>query len=165
MIIGDVMTAVFIVVFFGLSLWASCVLGAVAFPERVRRCADAFVGGYWKSLGIGALVGAPMVFVGIALLQHPVLRIFGILVLGFVVLLALLGSSGLVRAVADYVQAAGGAKTDYEAVAKAGLLVVLFAFLPLFGWFIVMPLVLVASIGAGIKGLASGERKKAPEAA
>lgn len=166
MIIGDVMTAVAIVVFSGLSLWAASVLAAVIFAARVNRCSVAITEHFWKSLLMGVLVGTPTVFVGLSLMAHPVGRIFGVLVLACIVVLALMGSSGLVRAVADRVYAAGGAKSDYEALSKAGLLVVLFAFLPFFGWLIVMPLILVASIGAGVKAFSrSPKRNEATEAA
>ncbi len=166
LILGDVFATVAIVVFAGLSIWASGVLVAIVFRERTLVSAKAFEQSFWKTFVLGLAVGVPATFFGLVLAESAVLRLFAFGVFGLMIATMLFGSGGLTKCLANRVLAAGGAKSEYEALSKGGLLFVLLALLPFFGWFIIMPLMLVTSLGAGVKALFRTQKTvSVPEAA
>jgi hypothetical protein len=91
------------------------------------------------------------VTIGAVLYAIPPVRAIGAGVWFGIVGVALFGSGGLFRLIARRVRKSGGAESDYQALAKAGMLVIAAELLPFFGWFLLLPYVLIASFGAGCR--------------
>jgi hypothetical protein len=150
---GDVWATVAIIVFSGLAAWAGGVLSALLFPDRTEQASYDFEYRPWGTFFIGLGLMAIASFVGVVLFGPAPTRAFGFIVFGAILGVAVFGTGGLFRLIARRVLKNGGAQSEYQAIAKAGLLVVTAELLPVFGWFLLLPYVLVASFGAGFKKL------------
>ncbi len=150
---GDVQATVAIVLFSGLAAWAGGLLSALLFPDRTEQASFDFEYRPWATFFIG--LGLMLVFVTIGALLYaiPPTRAFGAAVWFGVVGVALFGTGGLFRLIARRVRKNGGAGSDYQALAKAGMLVIAAELMPFFGWFLLLPYVLITSFGAGCKKL------------
>ena len=103
----------------------------------------------WKTFFIGLAMLVPVVVISIVLINNAV-QVIGFPLLVGAVGVAVFGSGGLTRLVARRVSDHGGGTSSYQALAKGGALIVLAELMPVFGWFMVMPYVLVSSFGAGV---------------
>ncbi len=153
LLFGDVLATIAIVIFSGVAAWAGGLLSALLFPDRTEQASFDFEYRPWGTFFIGLGLMAVFFTLGALMYAAPPVRLLGVGVWFGIVGVALFGSGGLFRLIARRVRKNGGAETDYHALAKAGMLVVAAELLPLFGWFLLLPYVLIASFGAGFKKL------------
>ena len=151
--IGDVLF--FSIAVFGslTAAWAGAVLAAILFPERTHKASKDFEDHPWLTFLIGLVTLAPLVFLAAVLAQQPPFSALAIVLVLAILAVTVLGSGGVARLVARRVEEQGGAQSSYHAIAKGAALVVIAEFIPVFGWFLVFPYVLIASFGAGLKSL------------
>ncbi|MCH8978521.1 MAG: hypothetical protein IH945_04675 [Armatimonadetes bacterium] len=159
MIVGNVLLIALIVITSAATGWAGAVLSAILFPERTERASMHFENRAWKTFFLGLLMFVPIVFIGVALTGAGY-QVISIPLFAAVIGISIFGTGGLVRLVARRVHDHGGSTSSYQAIAKGGLLVVLAELLPIFGWVVIFPYVLIASFGAGVFVL-FGRRKVA----
>nr|MDQ2731347.1 hypothetical protein [Armatimonadota bacterium] len=67
--------------------------------------------------------------------------------------LAAIGSGGLVRLLSDRIEETGSQMSPFATLTRSAILYVTTGFLPLFGWFLVIPAALLASLGSGYTAL------------
>ncbi len=151
LLFGDVLATIAMVLFSGLAAWAGGLLSALLFPDRTEQASFDFEYRPWGTFFIGLGLMLVFVVIGAVLYAVPAVRLLGVGVWFSVVGIALFGSGGLFRLIARRVRGSGGAQSDYQALAKAGMLVVAAEMLPFFGWFLLLPYVLITSCGAGCK--------------
>jgi hypothetical protein len=153
LLFGDVLATIAMVLFSGFAAWAGGLLSALLFPDRTEQASFDFEYRPWATFFIGLALLLVVVTVGAVLYAIPPVRAIGVGLWFGTVGVALFGSGGLFRLIARRVRKSGGAQTDYHALAKAGMLVVAAELLPFFGWFLLLPYILVTSFGAGCKKL------------
>ena len=163
MIVGNVLLIALIVVTSAAAGWAGAVLSAILFPERTERASMHFENRAWKTFFLGLLMFAPLVIIG-ARLTVESLQVISIPLFAAVIGISILGSGGLVRLVARRIHDHGGSGSSYQALAKGGLLIVLAQLLPVFGWVVIFPYVLISSFGAGVFALFGGRKVATVEA-
>lgn len=153
--IGDVLMVFGGAAALGLGAWCLVILVNLLLPAVALRAAEGFQTRAASQLGVGVLVGLPMVLAGLVLLNLPlpVLKLAGVVVIAAMLSLAALGFAGLARLCGERVGREGGAKTSYEGLAKGTFVLVGVCLFPLLGWFLFAPLGLFASIGAGVRAL------------
>lgn len=120
-------------------------------PEFVDACRVAYrrpVRRFGAGLGIALLLGAA----GIALsrLPAPPLKLLGVAILLLLLLGALLGSTGLAQHVGRGLGPTAYALQPWHCTFRGGAVLALTFVLPLLGWFIVLPVVLVSGLGAAV---------------
>ena len=152
MIVGNVLLIALIALTSAAASWAGAVLSAILFPERTERASMHFENRAWKTFFLGLLMFVPIVFIGIALTDAG-LQVISIPLFAAVIGISIFGTGGLTRLVARRINDHGGSESSYQALAKGGLLIVLAELLPVFGWVVIFPYVLIASFGAGVFAL------------
>lgn len=164
MILGDVFATIAVILFSGLAAWAGGLISAILFPQRTERASLDFENRPWATFLIGLGLLAVFGFFATLLFLPAATRGLGAFCYAGMLGVAVFGSGGLFRLVARRVSDHGGATSDYQAMAKAGLLVIAAELLPVFGWFLLLPYVLVASFGAGCRALVKGRIRTTTEA-
>jgi len=159
MLIGNVLAVVATVFTAAIALLCTMVLTSLLFPARSARAATEVEAHPWKCALTGLLLGGAFFLVGTVLFQipNPVTRFLGVLVYLAFVLVACAGSGGLARLVAARITSRDRSDPPLWAVAVGASLVVGSSLLPLVGWALLAPLILVCSLGAGFR---SGRRSK-----
>lgn len=153
LLMGDVLATVAIIVLSGLAAWAGGLLAALLFPERTEQASFDFEYRAWSTFFIGLGAMAVVGFVAVVLYGPPPTRPIGAFVFMAMLGVALFGTGGLFRLVARRVRRTGGSQSDYGALARAGLLLTCAELLPFFGWFLLLPFVLISSFGAGCRAV------------
>ncbi len=154
MTIGDVLAAVAALVALGASWGAAILLAALAFPQRATRAQALLTERPWACLGRGA-VGLLIIGLPSVVLSHtpgPV-RLLLLFPLGLLAAGAVVGSAAAVHLLAGRIEAVGSPLTPFAALTRAAFLFVSAGFLPVFGWFLVLPATLLLALGAGLPAL------------
>lgn len=155
LMIGDVFATVAILVGACASMWALVMAVSFLMPARAERAQGVIEQGPWKCLGLGFLTVATLGVASIGLLSAP---IPGLKLLGTMLYLSLLGTasvgmSGLVLIIARRVRALEPSVSPYIALSRGAAMIVVGGLVPLLGWFLFAPVVLIVSLGAGARAL------------
>lgn len=155
--IGDVLAVVATVVGAAASAWALTVCAALIFTRRTDSAHAALQRSWAKCFVVGLFATFVFLLVSTVLssLPLPVLKLLGLFGYTMTLGLAAVGSAGLARLLANRIMRHDPEVSAYSALTRgAGLLVAASAF-PVLGFFIIAPLVIILSIGAGAIALAT----------
>lgn len=150
MTIGDVLAAIAAVCGVGATWAATVLLTALAFPARAERAQGALLLSPGACLGRGA--GAALLgTLAVLVLNHsPLGKLLSVLVVACLAALAALGSAGIVRLLGERIQTTGTSLSPFAALTRGTALYVVAGFLPVVGWFLIVPLALLLSVGSGV---------------
>jgi hypothetical protein len=164
--IGDVLTVVATVVGTAVSAWALTICAALLFTRRTDAAHAALRQSWAKCLTVGLLATFALLFVSTALasLALPVMKLLGLFGYTTTLALAAVGSAGFARLVANRIMRHDPEVSAYSALTRgAGLLVAAAAF-PVLGFFVITPLLIVLSVGAGTIALVARAQTEATAA-
>ena len=101
---------------------------------------------------LGALVGTPLVLMGLGLLQagSSPAKVAGFLLVSVMVFGGLLGSAGLCRQIGEGLPSPADATQPWRRVLRGAIVLALMSLLPFAGWFLVLPLALASGLGAAL---------------
>ncbi len=138
-----------------LAAWASMVLSCMLFPARCATGAQELEYHPIRAFFIGLALLIPVGGLGLFFiaLPAPPAKFFGLMIWLVLLAFAAFGSGGLARLVGQRVQTTGGASTFYGGYVRGASLVVLACHIPLVGWFLFAPLLLVCSLGMATRSL------------
>lgn len=151
MIMADVFKILFLVLGALLVLEAYWLATGALFPEWVARARGAYAARPVRATVLGVAIGVPLAVVGVALATNApnaVLRIAGALVLSIPILLALGGSTGFALRIGAGLAMPEDERAPWRRALRGGAVLSLTFLLPVVGWFIVFPWVLVSGVGA-----------------
>jgi len=160
--IGDVLMIVSTLLATASATWAALVLAALLFPGRTAAAAQELENHPYRAMVSGLTVvvfGGAVGFVLISL-PLPLVKLAGLTVFGLIICLAILGGGGLTKLVARQVKGAGGPSEAFAGYLRGAALLVGTCSLPLIGWLVLAPVVLVLGAGAGLRSFV---RSRAPE--
>lgn len=150
MIMADVLK-IFLIVLGMLIVLISYWLAAESlFPRLVARAQDRYRTHPIRITLLGALIGTPLVALGLGLLQAgsaPV-KVIGFLLTTAAVFGGLVGSAGLCRRIGAGLPSPADADQPWRRVLRGGVVLALTSLLPFAGWFLVLPLALASGLGA-----------------
>jgi hypothetical protein len=165
MTIGDVLATVAGILATGITLLAAITAIGLVFGTQARAARTVLEtqGRRAFAFGLGGVAFA--VVFGIVLASQPngLIKLIGMAVLAIAFGLALLGSAGIAALVADRIQKYDSRTRPLAALWRAGALVITAGFLPIVGWFLIFPIALIHSLGAGI-AVVFERRGRAPSA-
>ncbi|MBI2432046.1 MAG: hypothetical protein HYV26_04175 [Candidatus Hydrogenedentes bacterium] len=163
MIMADVFKYLFVILGTLITLVSYWLLFEACLPAFVERARTQYERRPLRMLFLGLAVAAPAVLAGSALAQagNGAVKLVGVTLLLFLLLLALLGSTGFARLVGARLQAQSDEMQPWRRVLRGGAIVAITFVLPLLGWFVVLPAVLVSGLGATL----SAWKKKSSEVA
>ena len=149
--IGDVTAIVAFLSGLGLSSWALVVCAGLLMPERVDRARAALAFSLRACIlrGLG-LVAVPGIISFVLIVQPaPLGKLLGMAGLLCLLALAVVGTAGISRAAAEQIRSMQPDVSDYASFTRGAGFLIGGAMLPLLGWFLVAPLMLVAALGCG----------------
>lgn len=149
--IGDALVSVSVIFSLIASAWAIMVGVPLAFPRAAASAQAAYEGSKQRLL-IGALLGGGWFFLSVVVLSrpNPVAKLLAWLMLGYAVWLASLGASGVASSLACAIRQHDPGMLSYAARSRAALVLCFATMLPVIGWFVFGPILLLVSLGAGI---------------
>lgn len=155
MLIGDVLAITAGLAAICASAWALMVGVAVMFSHRTRHACRVVERNGWSTLAIGlpiALVGG---FLSVALVgaPNPLAKLIGTAIYLALLSIAVVGAGGLATFVGRKIEPLDPSVSPFKALSRGAAILVLGCLLPLFGWFLFAPALLVMSIGAGVRAL------------
>jgi len=157
MIMADVLTWFFIVVGTYLVLVCYWLTSFALFPRVVDGCRQRYGRGPVVATLTGLAILVPLYILGIAAvraLPHPPANILKVLLMS-PLLLAFLGSAGLALRVGEGLGAPTEDGRAWRHVLRGGLVLAPTFLVPFFGWFVLLPWVLVSGFGAAVLTLSS----------
>ena len=160
MTIGDILAVIAAILLTGAAWGATVLLTLALFPGRVQHARETLltrpaVCG-WRGAAIVLILG---VFT-VRLMSVPgPARLIALIIAGFLIAAAAVGGAAIVRSVSDRIATEGSDMTVFARLTRATTLFVLAGFLPVVGWFVVVPAVLVVAVGA-----ATARRLRTPKA-
>lgn len=165
MIVADVLFYLLIVAGFYLIFISYWVVAEALFPQRVEQCRVRYATPIRTTL-VGVLVALPLFLGAFVLVQHmgnPVFQITGVVLAAFVLITGLLGSTGLCRQIGLGLPRPQDDAQPWRRVARGGVVLGMTFVLPVVGWFIVLPWVLISGFGAMLR-VQCARKKKLPKA-
>ena len=160
MTIGDVLAMIAGVTLLCVSLWALLVGGNLLFARRAEIAHARLENAPLRTLATGVAMVTIGGVGGVVFIGQPngALKLFGwVLLLGLLAIGAL-GGLGVVRLAGERVRKWELNLSEFAALRHGALLVVVAAVTPLIGWFVVVPLLLLSSLGAGYYALRQREK-------
>lgn len=164
MTIGDVLGVIAALSLLGASWGATLLLSALAFSRRTERAQQWLESAPGPCLlrGLGVLLVSGTVALILAQSHAGPVRILaGALAVGLVALAAL-GGGGIVRLLGERIEHVGAPLLPFAARTRATVLFVTAGFLPVVGWFLILPASLLLALGAGLLVLRSPRAQPDP---
>ena len=162
---GDVLAVV--AGLFGLcfATWALLLASALLFPAKAEIASVAATQKPWKNLGRGLLVTGLFGVIGIGMLASPLppAKLVGWVLILALLAVAALGMAGITLVAAERLQTLEPNLSPYACLVRAAAIMVVPGILPILGWFLIGPLLLIAGTGAGWSALLNRSRQVAPQ--
>ena len=164
MVTADVLAVVFTLLGLLLAVPAFVVVARALWPRLAAQSARRFALTPGRTVLTGFFVGLPvlvppMLLMGVDL---PPVHMLGVLWVGLALGLALAGAQGLAERIGTTLATPGDAHRPWAAVVKGTIALQLACLVPLLGWFLLFPLVLVAGAGAAVLSILRPLREPAP---
>lgn len=140
------------------SLWLCC---EAVWPERTARKAALALTGLWKSLLIGAV---PFLIFAFSLGRLGKAGLAGVIPAGLLLLWGVIGGSGLARAIGERLWPYLAAERPWKQTMRGGFVIAGAALLPVVGWFLVLPLILILGWGVSVRAIFAGKKASPPPA-
>lgn len=154
------MAVVYSIVFGAAGLWAAILICGLLLSGRTTRAAAALELRPSKLAFGGLLVGVVGIGAGLGLLNAPGgFKVIGWAFLAATLVLALIGSAALAQLAGRRIQQLDDTRSSFTALWRGAGMLVLAGLIPAIGWFVLFPIMLLLSLGAGLSALA---REKAP---
>lgn len=155
MIIGDVLGVTFIALATCGSLWALLLGCALVFGERAAEAQARLEARPWQMLGVGVALALLGGVLGQVLANQPngALKLVGWALLLGLLTLSVLGGSGLTLIAAGRIRQMAPRLSQFAAVGRGAGLLIAAGLVPVLGWFVVLPLGVLTTLGAGTLAL------------
>lgn len=155
MTIGDVLAVTAGILALGTAWTATLLLFALAFPARTvtAQLRLTTMPGICLARGVGVVLVSALLAILCWNAAGGAVKLLGGIIAGGVGIAAALGSAGAVRLLGTRIDAVGTSMTPFGSLTRASLLYVVAGFLPVLGWFLILPGALLLSVGAGVSAL------------
>ncbi|OWU64687.1 MAG: hypothetical protein CBB60_008545 [Armatimonadetes bacterium Cent15-Ar3] len=151
--IGDSFSIVATLAGVALTIWSFMLVCALLFPVRVEEARQAVSGSLGKCFGAG-LVAFMIGVIGFVVVQlpNPLLKLVGMLIMSGYLGCVMVGASGVAKLAAQRIQdLTNQQESQFASYGKASWYLVVAGLLPVLGWFLFAPLMMVVGGGAGLK--------------
>ncbi len=152
MIMADVLKIFLIVIGMLIVLISYWLAAESLLPHLVARAQGQYRTHPIRITLLGALVGTPLVALGLGLLQagSAPAKVAGFLLATTAAFGGLLGSAGLCRQIGAGLPSPADAAQPWRRVLRGAVVLALMSLLPFAGWFLVLPLALSSGLGAAL---------------
>lgn len=155
MTIGDVLGVTGLVLSLGICSWAIMTAVALLFPKRCQTSREAIESAPWGTIVKGFLTTLVVGVIGIAFLSSPVpaLKLVGWTIETGLLAVASVGAGGLAMLLGARLKNLQPDMSDYSRLSRGAALAFICSAAPVIGWFLIGPVVLGLSVGAGMRAL------------
>lgn len=152
MIMADVFKILFLILGLLMCSVSYWLMFSALFAPAVSRAQQALAARPVRVFLIGALSGVPLVLIGIALTANGAgpIKMVGVAFLMLLTTAALFGSTALARMVGQGLGNPQAPKPNGTLILRGGAVVSIACVLPLVGWFLLLPVVLLSGFGAAV---------------
>ena len=150
--IGDSFSVIATLGGIAVTSWSFNVACGLLFPDKVESARTAVSTRSSAVIGNGflALLYGVLAFVVVSL-PNPITKLLGTLMLASYFGLVAVGISGIAKLAAERMQSLKDGQSNlFDSFAKASMYIVLAAMLPVLGWFLFAPLLILFGGGAGL---------------
>lgn len=154
MILADVVAVIASLVGLLLAVPAVFLVARGVVPRIAEQCEGRFVRTPWLALLVGLPLQIPLLVPGLVLINvapGPG-KAVGFLWLGAAVGIALVGAGGLAARIGRHLRGPADDRRPWLGTVKGGLVLTLASGIPILGWFLILPLALIAGSGAAVLG-------------
>jgi hypothetical protein len=153
--IGDAFSIVAILAGLALTAWGFMIACALLFPARVEVARNAISLGYKKCLGWGVLSLLIAVFGVIVFnIPNPGFKLLGFMIFAGYLGCVAIGMSGISKLASERFRVLAGSETSlFAAYSKSAAYIVIASLLPVLGWFLFAPALILAAGGAGLMAI------------
>lgn len=153
--IGDTFGIAAILVGLCVTAWAIVMGFTLTFSVRAAAARDNYQTRPWLGfvVGLGLALTVGIFGVVVSAIPNPVAKMFGVSILMALVALSAVGTGGLSLLVSSRIRMLDSNVTPYGALVKASAVIMIGAFFPALGWFLIAPALLVTSLGVGFLSL------------
>jgi hypothetical protein len=158
--IGDAFSIVATLAGVALTAWSFILAFALLFPSKVESARSAISLGVWKCLwsGLAALAIGAICLV-IVNVPNPLAKLIGLVGVAFYFGLVGVGTSGISKLAAERLRTLSGQELNlFASYSRASAYIVLAGILPILGWFLFAPLLMVIAGGAGLRAVLAARR-------
>lgn len=155
---GNVFGITFLILGFVISMVALVLLCAALAPDLTRRCSQSY-----DRPGRTSLVALLATFVAVVLvsLASAAVPALGAIVAGALAFAAMFGVAGLARTIGSRMPSPADEGRPWRADLRGAIVLHLAFAVPFVGWFGLLPLSLVAGLGALVRAVFAGRRERA----
>lgn len=155
-VLGDVFAVVATLVSSFLTAVAMIVGLSLLLPDRSQIASEACTASAGKSFMRGLVVGVPatLLLIVVSSIAVPGAKLTGLLGFCALLMMALIGASGIAWMMADRLRAWEPKLTRPEAFFRSTMILVGACMLPVVGWFFFAPIILFISVGTGLTACA-----------
>lgn len=152
MIMADVFKILFLILGMLTCTVSYWLMFSALFDRTVDRAHQVLATRPWRTFFTGILAGAPLILLGFVMASNGAgpIKLLGVALLMALVTAALFGSTGLVEMVGRGLGNPQFPSHTGALVFRGGCVVSIACVLPLVGWFVVLPAVLIAGFGAAL---------------
>lgn len=152
MIMADVFKILFLILGLLICSVSYWLIFAALFAPAVGRAQQALAARPVRVFLIGALSGVPLVLIGIALTANGAgpIKMVGVTFLMLLTTTALFGSTALARMVGQGLGNPQAPKPNGALILRGGAALSIACVLPLVGWFLLLPVILLTGFGAAV---------------
>jgi hypothetical protein len=151
---ADILFYFFIIVGFYLIFISYWLAAEALFPDFVESCRLEYEKSPMASTGIGLAATLAILVLGTTLATHlgnPVFKVLGLSLDFIVIIMGLIGSTGLCRQIGLGLESPIDESQPWRRVLRGGIVLGLTFGLPFVGWFAVMPWTLVSGLGVCVR--------------
>jgi hypothetical protein len=153
MIIGDIVLWLLMVCGAWLALTTTWLSTVALFPRLTGECQERYGSQAVWAMLLGLVTVVPGIIIAITLFKfapHPLARLIAVLIPVLLLLLALVGSSGLAGRIGAGLSSPGDVAQPWRRVLRGGWVLSCSFLMPLLGWFVLLPLALLSGIGVAL---------------
>ncbi|RYG45581.1 hypothetical protein EON79_12315 [bacterium] len=150
-IAGDILATIGFFLGVAVTSWATLLAFKLLFPAKADRAAEAMAENAWKTALTGTLFLLAIGGAAVVLISNPlpIVKIVGMVVMGWMLAISLVGLAGLASLLAKRIDEMGAQLSPFASHSRAAAVLIGFCLLPFAGWFVFAPAVLAIGAGAG----------------
>lgn len=164
--IGDALSVVSTILAICISSWALIVCIGYLFGAKSSAAQIGIEKNPWKTGLVGALFLAPSGFIAtvFAVSPVPIIKLVGLISFFMLIVIAGIGAAALSTIVADRMVKKDPRIQHNHALGRAAALIIAACVMPVIGWFVLAPILLLVCTGAGATALIARQTEKAVHA-
>lgn len=153
--LGDVLTVLSLMVAVMLSGWAMITISGLVFKRSAALSKESIVKKPVQCGLLGLVVSFFAILIPLVMVQvpMPLIKILGVSLWGVYLVFVSVGAAGIATLLTERIGALDANHSPFVALTRSSTLIVLASSLPIIGWFLVGPLVLLVSSGAAAKNV------------